>query len=341
MQDFLNSTRRSVAWFKEVHDKGTLLLRPPFQRNPVWTDSQKSYLVDSILRGYPIPELYLQEAVDAKGREQHTVVDGQQRVRACLEFLEGRFSLRDEDSPEWADLTFDDLGEALKKKIFSYNFIVRQIPETSEEQLRIIFMRLNRSNVALTRQELRHATYWGPFIKCVERLAESEYWTTSGVFTPNDIRRMHDAEFVSELVVGFLHGPQNKKLSLDKWYEIYETSFPDEARVDTAVSAVTGELHALLPGIKDTRWRKKSDYYSLFLCFASKLEHLPLSKGSRASATKLLINFSDDVDRYISQGGSAKPTTKMYADSVERAASDLSFRKRRIDALEKLLTAVW
>jgi uncharacterized protein with ParB-like and HNH nuclease domain len=94
---------------KEIHDKNALVLRPPFQRNPVWTETQRSYLIDSILRGYPIPELYMQEAVDSKGREVHTVVDGQQRIRACLEFVEGNFSLIETESPEWQDLSSERL----------------------------------------------------------------------------------------------------------------------------------------------------------------------------------------------------------------------------------------
>ena len=338
MQDFLNSTRRSIAWFKEVHDKGNLVISPPFQRNPVWTDAQKSFLIDSILHGYPIPELYMQEAVDAKGRERYTVVDGQQRVRACLDFIEGGFSLLE---PDLVDLEFADLSETQKKAIFSYNFIVRQIPETSDEELRAIFSRLNRSNVALNRQELRHATYWGPFIKTAESISDLEYWTTSGIFTTNDIRRMIDAEFVSELIVAFLHGPQNKKLSLDKWYETYETEFPDQARVESTFLAVIGELQAVLPKIKETRWRKKSDFYSLFLCFAAKTEHLPLSKESRVNATKILTRFAEDVDGFISTGKSSKPLVKKYAASVERAASDLSNRKHRAEALDALLKSVW
>jgi hypothetical protein len=341
MQDFLNSTRRSVAWFKEVHDKNALLLRPPFQRNPVWTETQKSYLVDSILSGYPVPELYMQESVDSKGREIHTVVDGQQRIRSCLEFLEGRFTLIETDLSDWRDLSFDELSDSQKKKIWSYNFIVRQIPETSEEQLRVIFMRLNRSNVALNRQELRHATYWGPFIKCVEKIADLEYWTTSGIFTSNDIRRMIDAEFVSELVVAFLHGPQNKKSALDKWYEVYETDFSDQSHVETAFTAALGELQMILPDIKNTRWRKKSDFYTLCLCFLLRADSLPLTKRARATAAKTLRRLSADVDRFISREGRANVRVKAYAKAVERAASDLANRKTRSEIVEGLLSSVW
>src|SRR6186713_535189 len=109
MSDYLNSTRRSVAWLKNIHDKGQLEIKPPFQRNPVWTDPQKSFLIDTILRGYPIPELYMQESVSEEGAEHYVVVDGQQRVRACLEFVEGQFALDADQAPQWPDTKFDDL----------------------------------------------------------------------------------------------------------------------------------------------------------------------------------------------------------------------------------------
>ena len=174
-QDFLNSTRRSVSWFKQAHDSGTLTVKPPFQRNPVWTEAQKSYLIDSILKGYPIPELYVQETVDETGVEQHTIVDGQQRVRACLEFLEGKFALTATEVPKFADMKFDELGPDEKKQMFAYNFIVRQLPEVPDEELRAIFQRLNRNVVALNRQELRHATYWGEFISSMEKISDFDY----------------------------------------------------------------------------------------------------------------------------------------------------------------------
>ena len=93
MTDYLNSTRRSVAFFKKAHDENRLEMKPPFQRNPVWTEVQKAFLIDTILYGYPIPELYVQELVNQDGVENYVIVDGQQRIRACLEFIEGAFSL--------------------------------------------------------------------------------------------------------------------------------------------------------------------------------------------------------------------------------------------------------
>jgi uncharacterized protein with ParB-like and HNH nuclease domain len=172
MSKFLQTTNRTISWFKKTHDNGELEMKPPFQRNPVWTVSQKSYLLDSILNSYPVPEIYMQEFIDEQGHERHVVIDGQQRIRACLEFIEGQFSLKEEDSPSWASMYFEDLSGNDKKKIYSYTFIVRILPDTPDEEIRGIFLRLNKNVVALNAQELRQATYWGPFIKTMQEISD-------------------------------------------------------------------------------------------------------------------------------------------------------------------------
>ena len=237
-QNFLNSTTHNIAWIQKRYIQDEITLEAPFQRNPVWTTKQKAYLIDTILRGYPIPELYIQEYTDAEGNDVYVVVDGQQRIRACVEYVAGEFGLDREDSPEWAEMKFDDLGEVYKKKIYSYNFVVRTLPEMDHQQLREMFQRLNRNTIALNSQELRHATYWGEFIGCVEGLAEDTRWTELGVFTPNDVRRMLDIEYISELLIGHLHGIQNKKDSLDGYYELYEQEFEERRRVESLFNII-------------------------------------------------------------------------------------------------------
>lgn len=349
MPDFLGTTHRTIAWLKKAHDDGILEMKPPFQRNPVWSEVQKAYLIDTILQGFPIPELYMQEDVDENGNGKHIVVDGQQRTRACLEFLEGGFTLDGEQSPKWADLGFEDLTAAQKKKIFAYEFVVRKLPSIDDNQLREIFRRLNKNVVALNEQELRHATYGGEFIKLVEKLADLEYWEGTGVFTPNAVRRMLDVEFISELVVAVLHGPQNKKLTLDKWYAAYEKEFDEASNVETLFTDVLRELQHILPNIRKTRWKKRSDFYSLFSVFAHHRDLLPLTKQMRSRATKLLEVFGGFVDIYVVAEGAQDTKTisgiptgiSKYAVAVQRAASDLNNRKERFNQLDAYLKPVW
>jgi hypothetical protein len=343
--EFLNSTQQSIAWLKATHDAGNLIMKPPFQRNPVWTEPQKSYLIDTILNGYPIPEIYMQQEVDGAGRERHIIVDGQQRVRACLEFIQGAFAINGKDSPRWSDMEFEELAEAERKRIFSYKFVVRTLPLVDDETIRGIFCRLNRNVVALNAQELRHATYWGPFIKSMEKISDFESWEQLGVFTANDVRRMLDVEYVSEVVLAFLHGPQNKKTNLDKIYQMFEPAFEDAVRVEQMFVQVLGELTQILPELRTTRWRKKSDFYTLCLVFAVHASSLPLSADKRKNARNVLMAFGKEVDSAVATPTSERRRVRRpvarYANAVEKAASDLANRKARTEVLEEALRLVF
>ena len=263
MSRFLNTTNRTVVWFKKANDSGDLQMKPPFQRNPVWTHPQKSYLIDSILNGFPIPEIYMQEFVDESGNEQHIIIDGTAN-RACLEFTEGRYEIKEEESPSWGGMKFDDLSPDDKKKVFGYTFIVRVLPEMSDDDIRGIFQRLNKNVVALNPQELRQATYWGPFIQTMQSISNYSYWSTTGIFSPLNVRRMMDIEYISELAVAVLHGHQNKKETLDKYYQDYEEEFDAREELVDIFQKVLYELEQLFPDIKNFRWRKKTPTFILF-----------------------------------------------------------------------------
>lgn len=338
-QNFLNSTTQTLAWFANRHKEGELELKAPFQRNPVWTPRQKAYLIDTILRGFPIPELYMQEYTDATGKGHYIIVDGQQRLRACLEFLSGSLALDPEDSPDFADMNFNDLDENQKKQVYNYKFVVRNLPDMPEPELRAMFQRLNRNVVALNPQELRHATYWGEFITSVEWLAADERWSLCGVFTPNDVRRMLDIEFISEIVVAHLHGLQNKKESLDGWYQAYEREYPQRHEVEAAVLKVLSEVLSIIPELERTRWRKKSDFYSLFLWMGRQSRLMPFSREGRAELRNILMQFADQVDKFLADPDAPNipEMVKKYAIAVERAASDLANRKERDARLTELM----
>jgi hypothetical protein len=334
-----------VAWLKGVADSEKLILAPPFQRNPVWTVKQQSALIETILLEYPIPELYMQDAVDTVGNEQHIVVDGQQRVRAVLDYIVGDYEISD-DISRWAGVSFEDLGPDEKKKIFEYDFVVRVLPEMDEEQIRSIFQRINRTNIVLNPQELRHATYWGSFIKTIEEVADLEFWELSGVFTANDRRRMLDAEYVSELAIADMNGLQNKKAKIEEYYRIYETDFSDSRKLKKTFNAVLSEIEAILPQIRKTRWRKKSDFYTLFLFLAAAKNLLPMTAGGRRKMRSALLTFGDEVTAHIAGAERSLDLVHdsslviKYANNVEKAASDLSSRRNRRDAIAAALDPI-
>src|SRR5580698_266610 len=109
-----------------------LIVNSEYQRGSVWTVPQKKKLVDSLLRGYPIPLIYFHHIRQAAGKlvsERFEVSDGQQRINALSDFHEGAFRLFDpvKDEAEarfpdfikhhpcpWARCTFNDLSHEMK-----------------------------------------------------------------------------------------------------------------------------------------------------------------------------------------------------------------------------------
>ena len=120
MDNFLNTTLRNIAWFKNAYERKELEMKPPFQRNPVWVTRQKSFLIDTILNRYPIPEIYMQETTDSLGNAKYIIVDGQQRIRSVIDFLSGKFVIDEKDSPSFNGASFEELTDEYKKQFFQY-----------------------------------------------------------------------------------------------------------------------------------------------------------------------------------------------------------------------------
>lgn len=344
MKDYLGSTQQNIAWFKQrSKEVDGLIIKPTFQRNPVWTITQKSYLIDSILRSYPIPEIYLQERVNDKGESQFIVVDGQQRLRAVLDFIDNEFSLvPSETGEQWGNLTFDELSPEDKKKFFEYKFVIRLLPDIDEDIIRNIFKRINKNNERLNQQELRQATYSGEFIVMINEIANQTYWEDIGIFTPQKIRRMLDAEFISEMVIAYLNGHQNKKAKLDYYYKLYEEDFNDSERVKSVFDNVIKEILQILPNLKKTRWRNMTDFYTLFLVFAEYNSLMPFSSDVRKKINARLVDFGEKVTNFqkaIKEDSDINEkdlNIRNYSSGI-RASTDLGSRKLRFEALNNVL----
>jgi len=67
------------------YEKGQLDLNPGFQRASVWRDPDRNKLIDSILRNYPLPSIFLYRS-NKDGNTVYYVIDGKQRIESILMF---------------------------------------------------------------------------------------------------------------------------------------------------------------------------------------------------------------------------------------------------------------
>src|SRR2546423_10022391 len=102
MQQQFETINVSVEQIQGWHAKGELELQPKFQRRDVWIDKARSYLIDTIIRGKPIPKLYMRVVANPRtGRVVREIVDGQQRLKSVLTFLDDGFKISKSHNEEY------------------------------------------------------------------------------------------------------------------------------------------------------------------------------------------------------------------------------------------------
>lgn len=203
---------------------------PSFQRNYVWDRKRASKLIESLLIGLPVPQVFLYE----EKRNNFIVIDGQQRLLTLYFFAKGRFpkrkirgELRDflqkgyleEDLLEdneffepfklslnksasgkpnrYNGLTYKGLREdrtSLDLRTIR-NIIVKQTSPEGNSAVFELFSRLNTGSVNLTPQEIRASLYHSEFFSRVITLNSNEEWR-SIIGSEHPDARMRDTEFL-------------------------------------------------------------------------------------------------------------------------------------------------
>ena len=138
-------------------------LDPAWQRGPVWERSRKALLIDSILRGYDVPMIYLRKTNEVQPY-QYEVVDGQQRLRAIWEFMDGEYRLSKDaqtiNGTHIANSLFDDLSSRMKAALRNFEIVIGYIEGAQQPAISEVFSRM-QMGIRLNPPELRNAVQSG------------------------------------------------------------------------------------------------------------------------------------------------------------------------------------
>jgi hypothetical protein len=338
---------QALSWFYGEHKKGALRLGAKYQRNPIWSLGQKCFLIDSIISGAPIPQVFLNIITEGTGRDRQTiyeVVDGQQRLRAIMEYMSDEYPLVATIAKAYpvSELykphigkKYTDLPPQVQDSIWNYQLAVQELREWDETQIRALFRRLNYVVERLNKQEMRHSQYFGEFVDAVEELSKESFWDDHSFFTRKDSQRMKDVEFISELFVILLDGVQEGQSTLDNFYADYDVLFPKRAYYVGKFRQVLRSLDSLGDFLDNSRFTKKGDFYGLFAA-ASRLNAKPrqpvdlsASVGPLRRLEKALENPPDRLT-----GDAAR-----YYSTVIEGPNKKAKREERADILEGLLNS--
>lgn len=203
----------NISTIFNLIDNGVIKM-PPFQRNYVWDIKRASKLIESIILGLPVPQVFLYE----KGKNNFYVIDGQQRLLSIYFFVKQRFPTKDgrqvlrdfltgnesigsavlsDDhffsnfalslpSPVVTEknkldrLKYETLGEY--KHTFDYIRTIRSVvikqnePDDEDSSIYEIFNRLNTGGQNLTSQEIRMSLFYSPFYQMLLEQNKDTRW---------------------------------------------------------------------------------------------------------------------------------------------------------------------
>lgn len=170
----------SVDSYLKRLDRGDMFI-PEFQRDFVWTKTQASRFIESLILDLPVPGFFLFREPDTR---KLMVVDGQQRLRS-LEFfqrgiLRGKpFRLtgvtKDLQGRTWDGL-FSVERRALEDAIIHATIFQQIEPSDDRTSVYEVFQRLNTGGTALQAQEVRTCVYRGRFVHLLSVLNEDTNW---------------------------------------------------------------------------------------------------------------------------------------------------------------------
>lgn len=313
-----------ISDVRDWADNERLELRPDFQRNEVWTQAAQIMLIDTILKGIPIPKIYIKSIVKNE-KTYRIVVDGQQRLTAILKLIRDELPLKKPYQGEYFNMKYSELPESVHDDFIRYKIDINEIFNPSDEEIRDLYSRVNKYTVQLNKQELRKADFPGDFISLSEKIAENPFFDTSKIFSVKQRRRMLDVEFIEELLTIVLEGVQDKKDYLDNVCEKY-ISLEDKEEVEHKFLGAIQDISMIFDletfPIYVTRFKQKSDFYSLFACVLQFRENgtLKMDKLERVR------NELSVMDEYISP----QADEDEYREYATRCLSDANSITNRI-----------
>jgi len=270
MKNF-DSRTYSINDFLEWSNNKQLELAPKFQRNSVWSETAKSYLMDTIISGYPIPKVFIRQKLNIQTKlSVREVVDGQQRLRTILSFLRDGFKIDKKHNSKYGGLFFsqlDSVDSDIQSIILNYELSTDLLVNMSDADVLDVFGRLNSYAVILNEQEKINANHFGPFKTLSDRIAHkyNDFWLKNQILTSKQVLRMNDTSLVADLLIAMIEGIKSKN-QIKPFYGQYEKVF----NVDTDIlsdrfDVVIYTINSIFAdGLVDTEFRRISIFYSLF-----------------------------------------------------------------------------
>lgn len=322
----MRCTTMSIGELRDKYKWHQINLNPPYQRRPVWKTGERLLLLSSLFNGIPIPAVIFHKYFNKKKkREIYDVLDGKQRIETILHFIklktiEGEKELyvrytnpnnNKNDSLTYSELSskkVNKLYENLLEKFWQYEIpIIEYEEDTTDFFGRIvptkeIFVRINSTGAPLKKNEIRHAEKSGPFFQLGEELERKykKFFEESKITSKYEVQRYILHEFILELCTVIQYGSySDRRKVLEELLENHQWKKNELTKIKSKFIQIINWIKEIFPDgtIKVTRFKNKSDFYSLFVVLTKLVNNNYITNDKKANkiAGKFLFAFSRQI----------------------------------------------
>ncbi|WP_324014998.1 DUF262 domain-containing protein [Aeromonas hydrophila] len=326
------ASNKKVRELIQLVREGKLIPRPEFQRRLVWSREDKDHFIDSILRGYPFPEIYFADGdVDLEtGQGSQLLVDGLQRVSTIIQYFDADPDLRLLTVPAYRDLTEDQ-----KRSYLQYDVAVRDLGALTREEVIEVFKRLNATKYSLLDIEVNNALYAGALKSFCETVAEYEFFEKHSTFRASDYKRMGDLRYALTIVGTMLQGYFNRDDIFESLLSRYNDDFNDKDEIKGRLERTLAYVDECGFNPKSRVW-KKGDLFTLIIEL-DQLINIEQRTLSPADTVDRLESFYVQVDQIGLDGDTLH---SVYYKAALQASNDRINRIRRGKIIHNMILGV-
>jgi 5-methylcytosine-specific restriction endonuclease McrA len=355
------SIRKILAW----NNAGKLNLNPGFQRASVWVKKDRQMLIDTILRGMPLPNLFLWEHKEGN-KVVYDVIDGKQRIESLLEFTKHREPLSLKFDPEgdsdwvWKEVyewTWKEIKQTETKitsRFLDYEFPVVLV-KGSLPDIEQVFIRINSTGKKLTPQEIRHAKWYenSELLLTAEAIAKTKkyekYFLEMGILSPGQITRMKAIELITELMLSIeKQDVLDRKKSLDSVMGNKSINKNTIAKLGRDVKSILDLIKNIFPDLHTSRFSRSSDFYALFFAVwkMKRDGHSLKDKQIANMAFQVLNQLGLELSEYRQSFKNGKPKKLKspaleYHNTVLEGTDTARHRRDRVRIIESILRPIF
>ncbi|MCY7678957.1 MULTISPECIES: DUF262 domain-containing protein [Bacillus] len=162
---------------EEIEILHGIVLSPDYQRKYRSSIREESSIIESLLIGIPIPEVFLVISGENDAQIRH-VMDGQHRLNAIFRYINNKFPLKNleiiGENPAYDNKKFSELDKKDKIKILGSHLSILEFESFEDPEVEIeLFKRYNRNTKPLEIQEIEMATYFSETSKFISNFINS------------------------------------------------------------------------------------------------------------------------------------------------------------------------